>query len=1339
MAITNNLKLHKEWFKNEKPNIPTKDLIDKTLKKFVNKGTPTFQQSYNVSTRTPSTQQPRTYPQNGVSIDLDDSYDHFMDSDDEVLEAAKRSESTEKRSAQAVDQTMRVKKLRTDDFKSNLDPSLLQTLHSRPNEDKRQLFSTPSTQTNKFPLESKVAPSLIRNQVTNKDIQIDGNNAPLRATEQPYRPNQSDQSTDKVSELVRLIHLQEKKISLYAETLAVSCILSEESRQDHNAKIFKPRLQALDDKILELKSSGLDELLQDDNNTQSIQSTPAEASEPVAIPPAASELSPITAPRMTSTQEADDGNTDEIAIIGSSIVTSNLNTSFQGKQAPTNSVSINSNSAAYSNSAEIQHTNTSAPSVPSSNISNTISSKDTIVESSSSVTDTHDTGRQLRVNRSVAPPIPIAYEEEDDVEDQFGEHSMEGLYTQSQERDEINDLGSFIVDEDHSEDEAYQMSEGSTDDDEVESTRPDDSQMGKPEAPVESDFEDDDVEEIADFTTQLNEERELNNEVIELISDEEGDDFPATLQELISKPVKVEEVESDFSDGDDDILRLIINNEKAIPSPISDEAKVVPPGTERFIDEVYHLLRSVFKLSSFRSNQLEAVASTLLKKDVFVLMPTGGGKSLCYQLPAIVEGGGNSGTTIVISPLISLMQDQVQHLVDLNIKAGMISSKSNAEELKLMINLFREGFLKIVYLSPEKVNKSAMIQKIIESLYNKGQLARVVVDEAHCLSSWGHDFRPDYQGMGFFKKKFPKTPLMALTATANEKVIKDIIYNLNMKDPVFLKQSFNRSNLFYEIKWKGANHLEWIKDYILGKQNGKTGIIYCHSKSSCEQTSAKLNSFGLRTTFYHAGMSPQDRSTVQEQWQKNKVQVICATIAFGMGIDKPDVRFVIHLYIPRSLEGYYQETGRAGRDGKFSECIMFYCYKDARLLQSMIHRDEELTDEGKESHLTKLRQVVQYCENTTDCRRAQVLQYFNEQFKAEDCHKQCDNCQNASKVTVVQRDCIDYAKDIIKMVQSMQNEKVTLLHCQDVFKGSNNKKIVSLGHHMNPYHGKGKQLEKTDLERIFFYLLSKECLMEYQVMKAGFASNYVRLGRTANEVLNGQLSIVISFSTSKLRPNSEASSDGGVKLRGTGNLNEFRYQDSFVTARQMSTGDYESGYTRRNASSAVGSNSNAPMSPAYIALNKIRLSISADKGIVINQVLSDLSLRDISEKLPTNKRDFAKANGVTKEQLEYFSFFKKELMQLSRQRKKTSPNTSLVEDTTTQSQTNNVSPYFQQSQQDKAILDSLRNVMSQQSRGPLPTPTIYSKGSSGNRLQRRAGGGVRKPKSAKRVMKGMPM
>lgn len=936
-------------------------------------------------------------------------------------------------------------------------------------------------------------------------------------------------------------------------------------------------------------------------------------------------------------------------------------------------------------------------------------------------------------------PMPI---EDDDLEDDFGEDFMDGLRSSQVDNDDT-DLSGFLARDDDAEsiDETFSTPQGTQvdsdhlDSEEVES-------QGQPLQKTDLQYEiqnivlsqdvadrlgmkyddaletidvsDDDDKEVnpMDFTTQLNEGRD---EVVEIFSEDDlGDDDLTALSELLHLNIKLERniqpvilSESDFSDDDDELLQLS-KTVSTGPKERSSKRTVIP-GSEGFIDEVYDVLTDVFKLPKFRSNQLEAVVSTLKGKDVFVLIPTGGGKSLCYQLPALVKGGKTRGTTVVISPLISLMQDQVQHLLDKNIKAGMISSKGTSDERNATFRELTSGQLDLVYLSPEMVNNSARVQKIIEKLYENDMLARVVVDEAHCVSSWGHDFRPDYKGMNMFKQKFPRVPIMALTATANEKVRLDIVHHLQMSNPVLLKQSFNRTNLFYDVRSKPPNFYEWIRDYVAQKQRGRTGIIYCHSKQSCETTAQKLNEWGIRAMHYHAGMDPDERFEVQTKWQHNTIQLICATIAFGMGIDKPDVRFVIHMYIPRSLEGYYQETGRAGRDGDESECIMFYSYKDARSLQSLIQRDDKLEKSARETHLAKLRQVIQYCENKVDCRRKQVLHFFNEVFDPKECARMCDNC--CSDVVSEMRDVTEHCVNITKLVHRIQEDKVTVIHCQDVYKGSKSNKIMKLNHHENPFHGLGKNLDRGDMERIFFHLQSEGGLFEYQVMRGGFASTYVKLGPNANEIMNGRKKMQLSFAQNdKSRSTASSKTTSKARLTASGNgagLTNFRYQESFVSAREFR---YQEEQEKENTNWRTGSSSKIVLpcqdfdgavtqrnehmvEHAFTELRNLRLQkLQELKFGRPSHFIGDQLLKEMVVKLPTNARDFAKLEGITKEQVPYFQYFKKALATLSRERKKSSQSDTQQSSVTQANSTisENMSPYFQRTQQTYAQKNTKR-------------------------------------------------
>lgn len=680
--------------------------------------------------------------------------------------------------------------------------------------------------------------------------------------------------------------------------------------------------------------------------------------------------------------------------------------------------------------------------------------------------------------------------------------------------------------------------------------------------------------------------------------------------------------------------------------------------------ETYHRLRHVFGLNSFRSNQLEAVNATLKGKDVFVLMPTGGGKSLCYQLPAIVKSGVTSGTTIVVSPLISLMQDQVEHLLQNNIKASMFSSKGTAEQRRLTFNLFINGLLELVYISPEMINASVQCKKAISKLYQDRKLARIVVDEAHCVSNWGHDFRPDYKLLKFFKQEYPDIPMMALTATASEQVRMDIIHNLQLNNPVFLKQSFNRTNLFYQVLKKEKNSIFQMCDMIKSKFKNMTGIIYCHSKNSCEQTSALMLKNGIKCAFYHAGMEPDDRLKVQQDWQADRVQVICATVAFGMGIDKPNVRFVFHFTVPRTLEGYYQETGRAGRDGKFSSCIMYYSFRDVRIIQTMIQKDKNLDMVNKEKHLDKLQQVMQYCENKTDCRRQLVLSYFNEQFDPKDCEKNCDNCKNSLTAVYQTKDVTQAAIDIANLVKSIQDSKVTLIHCQDIYKGSRHQKIVQMGHDQLGCHGLGRDWKKADIERIFFKLVTDRILNEYSVSTGrGFFSTYVKLGPKAKDLFKGKMKVEIKFVTtpeetvnensssktfrnstpassrnSSVRSSSEKSANASastpVIARSLTNINRSNYtinaREHFNKYKYDGNGSYSSSPVHLPTldKSYISTQEQAHITKCFNVLKDVAINVSTKFNLSnYTLLISDAILWKAASELPLNQQSFANLGG----------------------------------------------------------------------------------------------------------------
>ncbi|XP_020868794.1 mediator of RNA polymerase II transcription subunit 34 isoform X2 [Arabidopsis lyrata subsp. lyrata] len=432
---------------------------------------------------------------------------------------------------------------------------------------------------------------------------------------------------------------------------------------------------------------------------------------------------------------------------------------------------------------------------------------------------------------------------------------------------------------------------------------------------------------------------------------------------------------------------------------------------------------NVFGISKYRANQKEIINAIMAGRDVLVIMAAGGGKSLCYQLPAILRGG----TTLVVSPLLSLIQDQVMGLAALGISAYMLTSTSGKENEKFVYKALEKGEhdLKILYVTPEKVSKSKRFMSKLEKCHNAGRLSLISIDEAHCCSQWGHDFRPDYKNLSILKTQFPKVPMVALTATATQKVQNDLIEMLHIPKCVKFVSSVNRPNLFYSVREKSAVGkvvVDEIAEFIRESySNNESGIVYCFSRKECEQIAGDLRERGISADYYHADMDANMREKVHMRWSKNKLQVIVGTVAFGMGINKPDVRFVIHHSLSKSMETYYQESGRAGRDGLPSECILFFRSADVPRQSSMVFYEY--------SGLQNLYDIVRYCQSKTKCRRSAFFRHFGE--PSQDCNGMCDNCALSSEVKEV--DVSDLSKLVVSMVQETQSkdQRVTMLQLGD--------------------------------------------------------------------------------------------------------------------------------------------------------------------------------------------------------------------------------------------------------------------------------------------------------------------
>jgi len=468
--------------------------------------------------------------------------------------------------------------------------------------------------------------------------------------------------------------------------------------------------------------------------------------------------------------------------------------------------------------------------------------------------------------------------------------------------------------------------------------------------------------------------------------------------------------------------------------------------TEYFIHKMdvkkslFDNLQTFFGFDNFKGDQESIITNILERKNTFVIMPTGGGKSICYQLPALM----NEGTAIVISPLIALMKNQVDQLRAFGGNdsiAHFMNSSLNKSEITQVKSDLLSGQTKLLYVAPESLSKADNIEFL--KLIN---ISFVAVDEAHCISEWGHDFRPEYRkirqvisGLG------ADIPIIALTATATPKVQQDIIKNLQMSDATLYKSSFNRPNLFYEIRPK-RDVLKEIIRYI--KYNtGKSGIIYCLSRKKVEEVAEALNLNGIKALPYHAGLEPKVRADTQDKFLMEDVEVIVATIAFGMGIDKPDVRFVIHHDIPKSMEGYYQETGRAGRDGGEGVCIAFYAQKDVEKLAKFM-KDKPVAE--REIGTQILKEVIDYAESGV-CRRKQILHYFGENFNETGCNCMCDNCKKPKKLFEAE----EHLKTVLALIRNI-GEKFDDTHILNILMGMETAQTIAYEHSKLSEFGHGK-------------------------------------------------------------------------------------------------------------------------------------------------------------------------------------------------------------------------------------------------------------------------------------------
>jgi ATP-dependent DNA helicase RecQ len=516
-------------------------------------------------------------------------------------------------------------------------------------------------------------------------------------------------------------------------------------------------------------------------------------------------------------------------------------------------------------------------------------------------------------------------------------------------------------------------------------------------------------------------------------------------------------------------------------------------------------LKHYFGYDDFRPGQREIVTTALANRDLLVVMPTGGGKSLCFQLPALLK----QGVTIVVSPLIALMQDQVQLLANNGIPATFLNSSISTEERRDRAAAIYNGEIKLLYLAPERLNQE-FISNFLVDLHQEVGISGFAIDEAHCVSEWGHDFRPDYRKLSQLRHYFPKVPWLGLTATATDRVRLDIIKQLDLRDPDIHIASFNRPNLYYEVRRKTTTPYKELLAQV--KQSKGAGIIYCLSRKKVDELTAKLQHDGIKVVPYHAGLDSQTRTDNQNSFIRDDVQVIVATVAFGMGINKPDVRFVIHYDLPRNIEGYYQESGRAGRDGEPAHCTLYFGMGDIKtieyLIAQKIDRETGMALEDEQRIATQqLRRVINYAE-ATECRRIIQLGYFGESFPGN-----CDNCDNCKYPRPISDWTIESQKllsCVYRFGERHNGRTFGLAHTIDVLRGSKNDKVLKNGHDTLSTYGIGK--DRTVDE---WRMLGRSLLHQGLVDETSDGYSVLTLNGLSWEILKSQRKVEIAISPVK--------------------------------------------------------------------------------------------------------------------------------------------------------------------------------------------------------------------------------
>ena len=594
-------------------------------------------------------------------------------------------------------------------------------------------------------------------------------------------------------------------------------------------------------------------------------------------------------------------------------------------------------------------------------------------------------------------------------------------------------------------------------------------------------------------------------------------------------------------------------------------------------EKLHHILKEIFGYETFRFEQLSIINAILDGKDTLAIMPTGGGKSLCYQIPALYL----EGITLVVSPLISLMHDQVMNLKEHGVEAVFLNSSLSYKESEKVKSKILKGSVKIIYVSPEGI-----LSPNLSHFFERVKISLIAIDEAHCVSQWGHEFRKDYTRLGELKEKFPETPTIALTATADSKTRLDIAHQLQLKSPKIFISSFDRPNIKYMILER-TDEMKQLDDFIKTHHQNETGIVYCLSRDKVERVSEALNKLGYKAVPYHAGLSQNERALNQELFNLEENIIVVATIAFGMGIDRPDVRFVAHLDLPKSIESYYQETGRAGRDGKASTAWMIYGLQDIVKLSQMLETTE--ADENyKKIARFKLDSMLALCEAAT-CRRQFLLRYFGENSPSS-----CAYCDSCIEPPTLWDATVDAQKILSTIYRT--NQSYGAGHIIDVIRGMKGAKITERKHHALSVYGIGKDQSKEYWSSILRQLLN----LNYIAIKNWEYRN-LALTSKSQEILNGSIKL-------NLRKQDESK----AMIKTAAKLDKKRLSKS----RQAESDHRED--------------------DLFMALKELRNRLAKEKNLPSYIVFNDKSLHDMCMIKPRNPSEFLLVHGVGQNKLDNY-------------------------------------------------------------------------------------------------------